>query len=46
MKLVIFGLAIAVASIGISRYSGFLGSVLLIIGLSIMMKGKKNFDMK
>jgi len=41
MNYVILGLVILIIGIGISRYSGILGSVTSIIGLSIMMKGKK-----
>jgi hypothetical protein len=46
MNHVILGLVLAISGIGFTRYSGILGSVMLIIGLSIMMKGKKDFDKK
>jgi uncharacterized membrane protein len=44
MNYVILGLVIAIAGIGLIRFSGILGILMLIIGLSIMMKGKRDFD--
>ncbi len=41
MNLVIVGLVLVIASIGITKFSGFLGAIIFIIGLSIMIKGKK-----
>ena len=46
MNYVILGLGIVILSIGFTRYSSILGCVTLIVGLSIMMKGKKKFDGK
>ncbi|TWJ33460.1 hypothetical protein JN12_00134 [Geobacter argillaceus] len=46
MNYVIIGLVIVIISIWIIKYSSILGAIMLIIGLSIMMKGKKNMDNK
>jgi hypothetical protein len=42
MKFIILGLIILIAGIGLIRYSSILGAVTAIIGLSVMMKGKRN----
>lgn len=44
MKYVIGGLVILIIGIGVIRYSSILGSIAMIIGLSIMLKGKRDFD--
>ena len=46
MNYVIIGLVIVIISIGIIKYSSILGAIMLIVGLSIMLKGKKNMDTK
>lgn len=47
MKLEIIGLVIIIIiSIGLIKYSSFLGAVILIVGISIMMKAMKNRDIK
>jgi len=44
MNYVIIGIVIVIISIGIIKYSSMSGAITLIIGLSIMMKGKRNMD--
>jgi len=46
MSYVIIGLVITIISIGIIKYSSILGAIMLIVGLSIMIKGKRNMDNK
>jgi len=42
MNLIIIGLIVVLLSIAVTRtYSGFLGAIMLIIGLYLMMKGKE-----
>jgi uncharacterized membrane protein len=42
MNLIIVGLIIVLLSIALTRtYSGFLGTIMLIVGLYLMMKGKE-----
>jgi hypothetical protein len=44
MKYVIGGLVILIIGIGVIRYSSVLGSIAMIVGLSIMLKGKRDFN--
>lgn len=42
MNFEIIGLVIIIISIGFIKYSSFIGAILLIIGISTMIKGKNN----
>lgn len=46
MNYIIIGLIMVIISIGIIKYNSILSAIMLIVGLSIMMKGKKNMDNK
>jgi hypothetical protein len=43
MKFVVLGLIILIVGIGLIRYSSILSALAAIIGLSVMMKGKRKF---